>query len=347
MTDANAVSPADTAGVSTENASSNVSDTNQTVDATPNAVDPAGAATPAAALTTAPASGLPPAQIPVVGVDGKTSYVPNYKYKAAMQEKELDAFWHPLIKDVDSEKKVKELFTKVDAFDFVKGKKEHFEGQFNSLLGDYDAMSNTVTKFNQAVKGDDLSSAFRLAGISKDQIFKWTQQQLQLMEMPAEQRAQYEQFEQARTQKTELEERVQSMQQQFETQAVQNRTMQLEFALARPEVTKFAEAWDKNSETPGAFRDFVAEEARKHFFETQMAGKPVDLSPEQAIAMVMKRFGRFLNVGDTTANANPAIPPRSAPPVIPNIVGKASSPIKQVPKSLDDLRKIERSLRHT
>jgi len=278
--------------------------------------------------------------IPVVGADGKTTYVPNYKYKAALQEKELDPFFHPLVKDPDSEKRVKELFTKVDAFDFVKSKKEQIEQQYNSIQNDYEAVSNVVKNFDNSVKSGDLSSAFRLAGITKEQVFKWAQQQIQIMEMPADQRAQYEQFEQAKAQKTELEQRVNMIQQQYETQATQARVMQLDMALNRPDVAKFAEAWDRQGE-PGSFKNFVIEEAKKTFYESR-----VDLSPEQAIANVMQRFGKFLNMGETMTQSPQATPrAQGQKPVIPNVVGKASSPIKKVPRSLDDLRKLAKEAR--
>jgi hypothetical protein len=339
-------SPADAAGASTENTSPNDVTVNKTADVIANAVEPQITGSQAAETTpqaTGPAAQANQTTVPVVGADGKVAYVPNYKYKAALQEKELDPFFHPLIKDPESEKKVKELFSKVDAFDFIKGKKEHVESQFQTLMDDYDSMSGTVTRFNDSVKRGDLSSAFRLAGISKEQIFKWTQSQLQLMDMPPEQRQQYEQYEQAQAQKYDLEEKVSSLQQQYEQQAVQARTIQLEMALARPEVARFAEAWDRNGE-PGSFRNFVAEEARKFYYEQKQ-----DLSPEQAVAMVMQKFGKFLNVGDSASQSPQAIPQqqisRQNPPVIPNVTGKASSPIKKVPRSIEDLKAIAKSMR--
>jgi hypothetical protein len=270
------------------------------------------------------------------------AYTPNYKYKAALQEKELDEFWRPLVKDSDSEKKVKDLFSRVDAFDFVKTKRDEIEKQLESVSNDYGQVTQTVQRFNQSVKGGDLSSAFRLAGISRDQIFKWTQQQLALMEMPPEQRQQFEQYENAQSQKTELEQQVSQLQQQYEHQAVQSRTMQLDQALMKPEVSSFAQVWDTNSGQPGAFRAFVVEEAKKVYYESQQ-----DLSPDQAIASVMQRFGKFLNVGDSTAPASqaPSIQAaQAAKPVIPHIGGKAASPIKKVPRSLDDLKKLAKSL---
>lgn len=325
-------SPADTAGAGLETAGSNVE--NKTSDTIANAIEPQKAQSPApqgqeSLSATAPV-------VPAAGAVAPPAYVPNYKYKAALQEKELDPFFHSLIKDADSEKKIKDIFTKVDAFDFIKQKKEYAETQFDSLLADYNHQADTVQKFNKAVQSNDLSSAFRLAGLSKEQIFKWTQQQLQLMDMPAEQRQQYEQFEQTRMQKSEMEEKYQALQQQYENTTVQTRAIQLDIALSRPEVAKFAEAWDRNGE-PGSFKSFVIEEAKKVYYDTKQ-----DLSSEQAVAMVMQRFGKFLNVGDTTTQPPQAVQTtnRQNPPVIPNITGKAASPIKKVPKNLDDLKKL-------
>jgi hypothetical protein len=327
--------PASAAGASTENAgansgsASNAGDTNQAASAAPTVADPAAAA--AASAATPPVVDTPPA------------YTPNFKYKAALQEKEIDKFWHPLIKDADSEKKVKDLFSKVDAFDFMKAKRDELESQHGSLLNDYDQMSNTVTSFNKAVASDDLSSAFRLAGITRDQVFKWAQKQIQLMEMPADQRAEYERHEQARQQNSEWEDKYTKLQKQFEHTAVQARTTQLDVALSQPEVAKFAEVWDRNSETPGAFRNFVVQEARKVFYETNQ-----DISPAEAVAMVMKRFGKFLPMGDAITQPPQAVSgngSRPNPPVIPNVTGKASSPIKKVPRTLDDLKKLAREAR--
>jgi hypothetical protein len=284
-------------------------------------------------------------EVPVIAAQEQTppAYVPNYKYKAALQEKELDPFFHPLVKDPESEKKVKEIFSKIDAFDFVKGKKEALEQQYQSIAQDYEAQTQIVQRFNESVKNNDLSSAFRLAGITKDQIFKWTQQQINLMEMPPEQRAQYEQFEQQKEQEYGLKQQVSQLQQQYEQQAVQARTMQLEMALSRPEVSNFAQSWDRNAGQEGAFRDFVIDEAKKVFYTQGQ-----DISPDQAVQMVMQRFGKFLNVGDTTGQPLQVVHQQNQntpKPVIPNVTGKAAAPIKKVARSIDDLKKIAREMR--
>ena len=296
----------------------------------------------AASDTKSQSAGIPQAQpdmqgtTPGAGATTQPTYTPNFKYKAALQEKELDAFWRPLVKDPESEKKVKELFSKVDAFDFVKTRKEQAEQQVQSMTGDLQNISQTVQRFNESVNKSDLTSAFRLANISKEQVFKWTQQQLQLMDMPPEQRQQYEQFEQANAQKYDLEQKVTYLQQQYETQATQARVVQLDVALSRPEVSRFAEAWDQNSGSQGAFKSFVIEEAKKVFYESKQ-----DLNADQAIGHVMQRFGKFLNVGEATVPPPQAVSQHTGQrPVIPNVTGKAASPIKKVPKNLDDLKRL-------
>lgn len=291
----------------------------------------------AAASETATTGVVDTASAPIV----PPAYVPNYKYKAALQEKELDPFYHGLIKDADSEKKVKELFSKVDAFDYIKQKKEAAETQFESLRGDFENVTGTVDRFNNAVKADDLGSAFRLAGITKEQVFKWAQKQIAIMEMSPEQRADFERHDQVNQQKYDLEQKVSGLQKQYETQAVQARTMQLEMSLVRPQVAQFADAWDRNSE-PGAFRQLVIDEGKKLFYETQQ-----DLPPEKVVDAVMKRFGKFLNMGDTMATPQTAVvqaAAQSQKPVIPAVTGNASSPIKKAPRTLEDLKVLAKSL---
>jgi transposase-like protein len=321
--------------MSTENAQSAPAADTSTASASVNAgTDTSTTTTPPASSTPGLAPNVQDAQAPVT-----PAYQPNYKYKAALQDKELDEFWRPLVKDQDSEKKVKELFTKVDAFDFVKTRKEALEEQYGSLSADYEHMSTTVKNVEDSLQRNDLTSVFRQLGVSTPQVFQWAQKQIQRMELPTEQREEVERYEQTEQQKYGLEQEVSQLRQQYQTQAVQARTMQLDMALSRPEVAQFSQAWDANG-GDGSFRDFVVEQAKTIFYTTKQ-----DISPEQAIANVMQRFGKFLNTGENVSQA-PQAPgsmqgvPQNMKPVIPNITGKAASPIKKVPKSLDDLKKL-------
>jgi hypothetical protein len=275
------------------------------------------------------------------------AYTPNYKYKAALQEKEVDEFWRTLIKDADSEKKVKEALTKLDGFEFVKQSRDKVQQQFESLTDDYKAQNEIVQRVDGALQRGDLSSAFRQLGLKDEDIFKWTQSRLQMMEMPADQRKAFEDAESLREQQLMMKEQMTQYQKLYEDQAVQARTMQLDFVLSRPEIAQAAQGWDTLQGQPGSFRDLVIQEAQTAYYQT---GR--DLTAEQAAQAVMQKFGRVLSSGgqqpapqaQVTPNQTPQVMAPHAKPVIPNVSGKGASPIKKAPKNLDDLKRMAKEL---
>jgi hypothetical protein len=275
------------------------------------------------------------------------AYTPNFKYKAALQEKEVDEFWRGLIKDADSEKKVKEALTKLDGFEFVKQSRDKVQQQFESLSQDYQSQNEVVQRVEGALQRGDLSSAFRQLGLKDEDVFKWTQQRLQMMEMPAEQRKAFEDAESLREQQLMMKEQMTQYQKLYEDQAVQARTMQLDFVLSRPEIAQAAQGWDTLQGQPGSFRDLVIQEAQTAYYQT---GR--DLTAEQAAQAVMQKFGRVLSSGgqqqapqaQVTPNQTPQVMAPQAKPVIPNVSGKGASPIKKAPKNLDDLKRMAKEL---
>lgn len=274
-------------------------------------------------------------------------YTPNYKYRAAMQDKELDAFWRPLVKDADSEKKVKELFTKVEAFDYLKNKTESVEGNFKSLKEDYDSQNTIVQKIVGSIKNNDLDSAFRNIGLSDDQIIRWAAKKVDYLQMmnqlPPDQRAAIEQQQHAVVQNQDYQDQLNQMQSQFEVQATQARELQMEMVLSRTEVNQAASFWDQKMGQTGAFRDLVIEEGQKAWFT-----QGVDLNAEQATARVMQRFGKFIDLQGHAPqtqvqpqNQTVATPGQvaAAKPVIPAINGTSKTPIKKQFQSLDEIKK--------
>lgn len=277
-------------------------------------------------------------------------FSPNFKYKAALQEKEIEEFWRPLIKDADSEKKVKDFLQKIDGFDFVKQSREKLDGQYKALEQDYTAQTQLVNRVTGAVQNKDYGSAFRQLGISDEDIFRYTQSRLQRLEMPPEQRKAFEDAESLREQQTQMQEQMSQYQKLYEEQVVQARTMQLDYVMSKPDVMGMAQNWDNLQGTPGAFRDLVIQEAQTAYFQ-----KGLDLSAEQAVQLVMQKFGKVLSTGGgsaqeiaSQAQSSPSQTPQvrapQAKPVIPNINGKGASPIKKVPKSLDDLKRMAKDL---
>jgi len=276
-----------------------------------------------------------------------SAYKADFKYKAALQEKEVEEFWRPLMKDAGSEKRVKEALTKLDGFDAVKESRESVVQQYESLNSDYQEQTQLVNRVTGAVQRKDLSSAFRQLGVTEQDVYNWTHQQLQMMELPPDQRQALQAAEEQRHQQFETEEKMSKLQSMYEDQAVQARTMQLDHSLSRPEIQNAAQSWDNLTGQPGAFRDLIIQEAQTAYYQNQE-----DLSAEQAVQRVMQKFGKVVNQNAMSQQAVPQAHTQQAhvphvpqaKPVIPNITGKGTTPIKKVPRSLDDLKKMAKEL---
>lgn len=302
--------------------------------------------------STMPGAGVVDPTKPVV-----PAYTPNYKYKAAMQEKELDAFWHPLIKDAESEKKVKDIFTRVEAFDYMKDKLDKREMEYSSLYKDFETQAKLVQKVTQARQSGDLDSVFRNIGINDHEILQWAAKKIDYLEtmrqLPPDQRAAFENQQKAALKNEAYEEQLAQMRADLQAQATQARVVQLEMTLSRPEVSQSAQVWDEKMGYQGAFKDAVIEEAQKYWMQTyQQTGQGVDLTPEQATERVLKRFANFLNNGGTMQSA-PMTQSQQPPagmqamqekPVIPVINGTSKTPIKKQIRSIEDIKKRAKEL---
>lgn len=320
-----------TGGTSVESTSSNVSTTNNQETST--------------AVDTKTAGSLPTeGKSSGVSTEGAPTYTPNFKYKAALQEKELDAFWHPLIKDADSEKKVKEIFTRADAFDYMKEKLQQRQSEFDSLQNDYQTKDQIINKVTSAIQKGDLESAFRNIGLNDHQIIQWAAKRVDylqtLNQMPPEQRAAIERQQQAALLNEDYENQLSQMRNELQAQTVQAREVQLDMYLIKPELSQTVQFWDNKMGYNGAFRDMVVEEGKKAW-----AFENVDINTEQAVARVLQRFGKFIDVQgqQTSSNPNQTMPQQNVvnlqqKPVIPSIPGSAKAPIKKQVKSVADIK---------
>jgi len=290
------------------------------------------------------------------------TYTPNFKYKAAFQEKELDGFWHPLIKDPDSEKKVKEIFTRADAFDMMKDKYEKRDTDYSSLQKDYETQARVVQKVVDARQKSDFDSVFRNLNMTDHEVLQWAAKKIDYLNMmnglAPEQRTAIERQQQAvyanETYQEQLNE-TQSLLQQQKTQVV---AMQLDIVLSKPEVQQMSTSWDEKMGS-GAFKQAVIEEGQNHWlFTQQQTGQGVVLTPEDAISKVLHKFGKFISLqqgGSAPQESTPqgtqyaqqntqSFASTQAKPVIPAIPGSSKTPIKKQFTSLDEIKKHAKEL---
>jgi hypothetical protein len=278
-----------------------------------------------------------------------TTYKPDYKFKSWDKEYELDPFFKSLVKDEESEKKIKSLHAKAYGFDSLKDKFNNVREEYQGFKKENEVLNRSVSQLGKFISNKDYENFFQALKISDEDIFEYAQKRLNMMSMPADQRAEYERQAQIRHQNYMLEAQNQQYQQQYQEAAVQTRAVQLDTVLSRPDIGKYASAWDRDMGQEGAFRSLVIQEGQSHFFQTGH-----DLSAEEAAHLVLKKFGKVIRTEDGQMTATPgsgfagsqqgAQQTTSSPPIIPHVSGKGTSPVKKAPKSLDDLKKLAQAL---
>ncbi len=271
------------------------------------------------------------------------AYVPNYKLKVYDQEKDLeDPFLKALIKDADSEKKVKEIAQKYLGFDTVKERNQKISEEYKTYQTNTQPILGVYNQYSKLAQAGDLEGIFSLLKIPEQEIFKYAVQKAEEAQLAPEQRMQLQQQRQTRQRAMSLEEENQNLQAQQQDQVSEFRKQELNWVMARPDMHSVAQTYDSKVGQPGAFRQLVIDKGLAHHAATR--GKE-DLSAEQAAMEVLKYIGIFVQPNQN-GNAQPSIAPNvqliqqnGQPPIIPNVTGRGSSPVKKQVRSLSDLKR--------
>jgi len=266
------------------------------------------------------------------------SYTPNTKFKVMGQEKAFDDFLTPVIKDPDTEKKVRELYEKAHGLESVKGDREQLRGKLSEIEPSYNRIIGELGRAQKAIESDDFETASESLGISEQTVLKWAMYLMKRDEMPEDQKRLHSQNRESQRRLEQLEAEREQWTQQQSSYAVERKESELAGTMSRPDVAQAVQQYDNGMGYAGAFRDAVINYGKAH----EVSGK--DISAEEAVEGVLRQM-RAINpsFGVLGGQTNPNIASPSGKPTIPTIKGTGTSPIRQRPKSLDDLRKIARS----
>lgn len=268
------------------------------------------------------------------------AYTPNLKFKVHDKEKEFDASFKEFIKDKKTEDLVRDLYTKADGIDEIKGKYQKASEGYKNLHAEHSNLNSSINNLSKMVAMDDFDGFFQAIKIPEERILRWVQQKLQRMEMPPDQRQVYESNMQAQRQAMALQEQNQYLQQNVSQQQTEFREYQLKSVMDRPDVNTTVQSFDAKH-GPGSFRREVVMRGIAHY-----NANGVDIQPEQAVREVMQLIGQGGVQPTAQVNTNgqqmqPGVLQAPAPvPVIPHVQGRgSSSPVKTRVKSIADLKK--------
>lgn len=282
------------------------------------------------------------------------TYTPNFKFKygfeengiVSQKEAEIDPMFRALIKDAESEKKIKEIFEKAYGIDVVKNHLSREKQNRTQIESKYTGIDKSLKQLSRFVQSDDFDSFFQATNIPAEKIFKWVQKKLNEEALPQEQRVELERQKEIQRKAYLLEQQNEGYLQAYQETMDMQRQTQLQTALSRPDVVQVSQIYDEKVGEPGAFQQMVIDRGL-HVWRTQ--GR--DISADEALQWVMSRVGQFVGgpaaVGQQTMpQVHPAGQNQAArkPPVIPAVSGGATSPVRKAPRSLEELKKISDQL---
>jgi len=269
------------------------------------------------------------------------AYAPNYKFKSFDYEGEIPEKFRSLIKDAESEKEVRDIFTRAYGVDTIKTRHQELKKNFESVNSNFTSLNSQIEAARSDYKRGDLDAFFDKLAIPKQQILQYALKTLQYNELPPDQKAALDARTQAERQAYNLERQNQALAEQYQTQAAQTKRLELEYTAGRPDLAPVISQFDAQVGKPGAFLEAVINHGELTWHRS---GGKVDLPVAQAVKEVMQIYGLGQAKAPAPQNAGASagqIPVKPAPKTIPNIGGQSSTPVKSKgPRSIDDLKKL-------
>lgn len=286
---------------------------------------------------------------------GSTPYTPDFSYRVADETKELEEWVRPLLRDAETEKRIKDLYTRADAFGFQKSKREKAEAERDAAKREYEGLAQWVNGMIALRDGGELDEFFSKVRLDEKKVMQWMLNKLEaqekLKDLPPHLQQAYNERQEYKRKARELEESNQALQAEYQQQMIAARKNELDRVLSSPEIATLANQYDQRAGAPGSFMRLVIRHGNAEFVESN--GQK-DLTPQQAVSEVLAILGlqqATQGAGQApkpngSATTTPKVVTPQKTEVIPNVgSGGASAPTHKKPKSIDDIRAIAKAMR--
>lgn len=274
------------------------------------------------------------------------AFEPTFKYKVKDNEYDMEDWVKPYIKTAEDQKRFQTLFAKGHGIEEIQAQRTELRENLATVSERHTKLSESVQALSEMVNRGDLQSFFETLKIPKEAVLKYALDELKYRELPPEKRQEIDAQRMQAQRLTQLESQNQTLEQQFRQRLVDQKTAELDLAMQDPQVAQVAQAFDTRLNKPGAFR---AEVIRRGEWLEQQTGQ--DVAAKTAVNEVMSLIGG----GVTQQTADPAAPTSQATPqaaaqaptqkpVITNVKGGSSSPVRKGFTSIEQLRKRQQEL---
>jgi hypothetical protein len=298
-----------------------------------------------------PAETITPPTVPDSGAEQvekqQQEYVPNFKFTAANKEYEIDEFIRPVIKDPETEKKVKALYEKAYGLDLVKSHRDELKQKYQELKQEYEPIKNDIITASRFIKNGDIMGLMEFLGIPKEMVFKAVKAEIDYLQMPPEQRQYVDAQRQAQQRAYELEMGNYELQRQVEEKQVESLDYQFKMAMSLPEVQQVASYYNSlPGKQQGDFEQAVLKHGSALYYLHGKLLPPLE---------VIKDFINYIGYSpDRTQQTTVVQPNENQPkqtvvvkpekPTITPVKSKSSTPVKSKIRSIEDLKKLQKQM---
>jgi hypothetical protein len=266
-------------------------------------------------------------------------YAPNFKFQVKGKDMEFDEWAKKVVTNKEMEDKIREMYEKAHGLEEVKLDRQTVRGELKEYKDKYGRVEQSLHKVASYIQQNDFDSFFQALSIPEDKFLVYAIKKLQERELPQEQRQALAEQRAAKAQAQQMETQMTVQQEQYQNMIIEQKRYEFDMVFSKPETDQIAKAFDARVGKPGAFREEVIK--RGDYYETVL-GKLIPVS--QAVDEIVSTYGLSAQAQGSQPQAQqPSVPvqAQSQKPVIPNLKGSSGqSPVKQVPKSLDDIRKL-------
>lgn len=315
--------------------------------------DPVGDAAKKAAATPKDAEATPEGT-PQTGEANPAAYTPSFKYnyvneKGERAEGEIPKEFQQFIKTKEQEESFRDVWTKAQGLEFIKPRflqtREENKTLRQEIDGNLRPLQTELRGLGQAIKIKDYSTVFEKLRITKEDLYRYVDEQLKYDNLPPEQRQEIERQRQAQARVRETETNNQTLMSEMQSQAFELRKLQLDTTLATGQIATAAQKFDALY-GEGAFRTQVIRQG-----QLAAVSEKRDLPAAEAVKRVIEMFkldqakAAPVAQAPTAQPSAPAAAPNAAPapksaPVIPHVSGRGGAPAAKTFTSIDQIREL-------
>lgn len=253
------------------------------------------------------------------------AWSPDFTYEFDGKKREIDPLFRNIIKDKETNEKVRDYIQRADAAAKYREKMQGYEKEWKPVV-------DQVSKLQQWYAKGDHDRVFQALGYTDQEIFQYVRNKLQQAQMPENERAAIEAKRMAELEKERFSEEYSIRQSELQQELARVTHIEMDLELAKPEYVKIQQAYDK-AYGDGAFKNLVIERGA---YMVDQSGQHV--RPADVLKSVARDFTPFLSASQPQEQEQ-APQQQQKLKVIPNVGKGSGSPARQAIKSLADLKK--------